>query len=152
MPPPCQPAGLDHVWAKSPPPGSPDGQTLVEHTWQVLSRLADLIRLRPALPALIGQPDLWHILFWAAFLHDFGKAAKGFQQVLRGRARRWPYRHEVLSLAFIEWLADGLPPTTKTCPNWNETATSSRPIRTTTPSPKCWPSSTRATAVRFTAG
>lgn len=114
MPPPCQPAGLDHVWAKSPPPGSPDGQTLVEHTWQVLSRLADLIRLRPALPAQIGQPDLWLILFWAAFLHDFGKAAKGFQQVLRGRARRWPYRHEVLSLAFIEWLADGLTPPQQT--------------------------------------
>lgn len=110
MPPPCQPAGLDHIWAKSPPPGSPAGQTLVEHTWQVLGRLADLIRLRPGLPERIGQPDLWQILFWAAFLHDFGKAAGGFQQVLRGKARRWPYRHEVLSLAFIEWLADGLTP------------------------------------------
>ncbi len=110
MPPPCQPAGLDHVWAKSPPPGSPAGQTLVEHTWQVLSRLADLIRLRPGLPAQIGQPDLWLILFWAAFLHDFGKATRGFQQALRGRARRWPYRHEILSLAFVNWLADSFTP------------------------------------------
>lgn len=108
MLPPCQPAGLDHLWAKSPPPGSPAGQSLVEHTWQVLCRLADLIHLRPNLPSLIGQPHLWQILFWSAFLHDFGKAAKGFQQVLHGKARRWPYRHEVLSLAFVEWLADGL--------------------------------------------
>ncbi|GIV64105.1 MAG: CRISPR-associated helicase/endonuclease Cas3 [Bellilinea sp.] len=114
MQPPCQPAGLDHLWAKSPLPGHTTGQTLGEHTWHVLCRLADLIRLRPSLPQTFGEPDLWHILFWAAFLHDFGKAAAGFQQVLRGKARRWPYRHEVLSLAFIEWLADDLNETNQT--------------------------------------
>lgn len=109
MPPPCWPDGLDEVWAKSPLPGQPRGQSLVEHTWQVVSRLADLIHLRPNLPAQIEQPELWQVLFWAAFLHDFGKAAGGFQQVLRGKARRWSYRHEVLSLGFVEWLADDLP-------------------------------------------
>lgn len=114
MQPPCRPAGLERLWAKSPLPGSSTGQTLVEHTWQVLCRLAELIRLRPQLPAQIEQPDLWQILYWAAFLHDFGKAAQGFQQMLRGKARRWPYRHEALSLAFLEWLGDDLQPDQQT--------------------------------------
>lgn len=107
MLPPCQPANLNHLWAKSPSPGSPTGQPLVEHTWQVLSRLADLIHLRPHLPQSLSVPRLWHILFWAAWLHDFGKAARGFQQVLRGKARRWNFRHEALSLAFVDWVAAG---------------------------------------------
>ncbi|WP_448334440.1 CRISPR-associated helicase Cas3' [Bellilinea sp.] len=108
MLPPCQPQGLHHLWAKSPPPGSSAGQSLAEHTWLVLARLADLIHLRPHLPQTLGVPRLWHILFWAAWLHDFGKAARGFQQVLRGKARRWNYRHEVLSLAFVDWASADL--------------------------------------------
>src|SRR5690606_36271077 len=39
-----------------------------------------------------------------AFLHDFGKAAAGFQSTLRG-GKRWDHRHEVLSLAFVDWIA-----------------------------------------------
>jgi len=114
MLPPCQPDDLEHLWAKSPLPGCSAGQTLVEHTWQVLCRLAELIRLRPHLPHVLKTPRLWHILFWAAWLHDFGKAAQGFQQALRGKARRWNYRHEVLSLAFVPWIAAGLQPAEQT--------------------------------------
>ncbi|MCX7706918.1 MAG: CRISPR-associated helicase Cas3', partial [Anaerolineae bacterium] len=100
----CWPDWLDTIWAKSPEKGA-DGraETLAEHTWQVLERLADFIRLRPALPQAVGLPRLWHILFWAAFLHDFGKAAAGFQARLRGKGR-WSHRHEVLSLAFVDWV------------------------------------------------
>lgn len=78
------------------------GESLFHHTWLVLARLAELRRLRPDL-ALAGAPDLWTVLYWAGFLHDFGKAAAGFQRSLHG-GRRWPFRHEVLSLAFIDWL------------------------------------------------
>lgn len=86
-----------------------DGETLHTHTWHVLSRFADLARARPTLPILAGRPRLWHDLYWACWLHDFGKVATGFQESLRGQAaRRWPYRHEVGSLAFTAWLsADG---------------------------------------------
>lgn len=104
-----QPAGwpdwLDDTWAKSAEKGA-GGQpeTLAQHTWFVLERLADFIHLRPDLPQTIGTPRLWHILFWAAFVHDFGKAASGFQARLRG-GERWPHRHEVLSLAFMDWIA-----------------------------------------------
>ncbi len=96
---------LDDVWAKSASQGAgKKPETLVEHTWSVLEKLAANIRLRPTLPAQIGAPRLWHILFWAAFLHDWGKAAKSFQAQLRG-GTRWSHRHEVLSLAFVDWLA-----------------------------------------------
>ncbi|NTW01208.1 MAG: CRISPR-associated helicase Cas3', partial [Oscillochloris sp.] len=52
-------------------------------------------------------PRLWHCLFWACLLHDFGKAAKGFQNRLQG-GPRWPHRHEVLSLTFLDWISPGL--------------------------------------------
>jgi CRISPR-associated endonuclease/helicase Cas3 len=96
--------GKDGLWAKSAEKG--EGQkpeTLAQHTWYVLERLADFIRLRPELPQTLGTPRLWHILYWAAFLHDFGKAASGFQLRLRG-GEKWPHRHEVFSLAFLDWL------------------------------------------------
>ncbi|MCB9102414.1 MAG: CRISPR-associated helicase Cas3' [Anaerolineales bacterium] len=82
-------------------------ETLAEHTWTVLERLSELIHLRPNLADEISIPNLWNILFWSAFLHDFGKAASGFQNMLRG-GERWPHRHEVLSLAFVDWITEGL--------------------------------------------
>ena len=82
-------------------------ESLVAHTWHVLSRLADQVRLRPDLACQLDAPRLWHWLYWGTFLHDFGKAASGFQTMLRhphSRKFAWGYRHEVLSLAFVEWL------------------------------------------------
>lgn len=100
------PDELDDIWAKSAEKGAGGKpETLAEHTWFVLEKLAETIRLRPGLPEQIGVPRLWHILFWATFLHDFGKAALGFQNRLRPGGKRWPHRHEVLSLAFIDWVA-----------------------------------------------
>jgi CRISPR-associated endonuclease/helicase Cas3 len=101
------PDWLNNVWAKSAQKGA-GGQpeSLAQHTWDVLSRLAEFIRLRPALPQALGTPRLWTILFWAALLHDWGKAASGFQTRLRG-GKKWPHRHEVLSLAFLDWIANG---------------------------------------------
>ncbi|WP_298408128.1 CRISPR-associated endonuclease Cas3'', partial [uncultured Chloroflexus sp.] len=92
------PNAIDHLLAKSVQHG---GETLAAHTWEVLCRLADLYRLRPQ---LAGPARLWHCLYWAAFLHDFGKAARGFQYRLRG-GPVWPHRHEVLSLAFVDAIA-----------------------------------------------
>ena len=103
------PDWLDDVWAKSAELGE-GGQpeTLAQHTWYVLSRLAEFIRLRPNLPTQLNVPRLWHVLFWSAFLHDFGKATAGFQTQLRPGGKRWYHRHEVFSLAFVDWIADDL--------------------------------------------
>lgn len=100
------PPYLDHLLAKSAERGA-DGkpEVLAEHTWLVLERLAEFIRLRPFLPATLNQPRLWHILYWATFLHDFGKALPGFQKQLAGT--KWGHRHEVFSLAFVDWLSPG---------------------------------------------
>ncbi|OAN42900.1 CRISPR-associated helicase/endonuclease Cas3 [Chloroflexus islandicus] len=100
MKPSLWPDAIDHLLAKSVQHG---GETLAAHTWQVLCRLADLYRLRPQ---LAGESRLWHCLYWAVFLHDFGKAAHGFQRRLRG-GPAWPHRHEVLSLAFVAAVAHG---------------------------------------------
>ena len=104
MKPSTWPNWMDNLKAKSETYG---GETLAEHTWDVLAKLAELHQLRPNLPQLVGNPRLWHCLFWACLLHDFGKAARGFQARLAG-GPRWPDRHEVLSLAFLDWIAAGL--------------------------------------------
>jgi CRISPR-associated endonuclease/helicase Cas3 len=102
------PDKLDNVWAKSALKGQDEKpETLAQHTWSVLERLGDIIRLRPTLPEQIGYPKLWNCLFWACFLHDFGKASRGFQDMLRG-GLRYSHRHEVFSLAFLNWIAGPL--------------------------------------------
>ncbi|HHL39239.1 MAG TPA: CRISPR-associated helicase Cas3' [Deltaproteobacteria bacterium] len=103
---------LNRVWAKS------SGETLVDHTLKVLSVLRQIRERSPRLAVVSGEPRLWHRAFWACVLHDFGKAAAGFQAYLRGEAPPWKHRHEVLSLAFLQaldlhgddipWIAAGI--------------------------------------------
>ncbi|OPX88717.1 MAG: CRISPR-associated endonuclease/helicase Cas3 [Pelotomaculum sp. PtaB.Bin104] len=100
------PDWLDDIWAKSPEKDGEDGESLARHTWLVLQKLSEMIELRPYLPEIVGFPGLWQTLFWSCLLHDFGKAAKGFQDGLR-EGPRWPHRHEVLSLAFLDWINKG---------------------------------------------
>ena len=103
------PDWLNDVWAKSAELGEgSQPETLAQHTWYVLSRLAEFIQLRPNLPMQLDVPRLWHILFWSAFLHDFGKAVEAFQAQLRPDGKRWGHRHEVFSLAFVDWVTDDL--------------------------------------------
>lgn len=114
MRPTCWPDELERaLWAKSAAKGEGGRpESLAEHTWQVLSRLVEFMRLRPFLPTQLHQPHLWHSLYWGTFLHDFGKALPGFQGVLRRDAvwkEQWgTHRHEVFSLAFLDWIATGL--------------------------------------------
>ncbi len=96
------PKYLEGIWAKKPLPGHNSGESLVHHTWLLLSCLAEHMRQRPYLPDILGFKSFWFCMFWSCFLHDFGKTCSGFQQSLRG-GPRWPYRHEVFSLLFIDW-------------------------------------------------
>jgi CRISPR-associated endonuclease/helicase Cas3 len=103
------PDWLDEIWAKSPDKGEGgQAESLAQHTWAVLVRLGEFARLRPNLPHQLGRDDLWHILSWAAFFHDFGKVVSAFQGVLRKNTdskEKWgKHRHEVFSLAFLSWI------------------------------------------------
>lgn len=101
------PDWLDNVWAKSMQEGEKAGESLATHTWYVLARFSELARLHPQLAMQFNSPNIWHCLFWACFLHDLGKSASGFQHMLRD-GQRWGHRHEVLSLAFLDWIAPAL--------------------------------------------
>ncbi|KEF34472.1 hypothetical protein RDMS_06895 [Deinococcus sp. RL] len=80
-------------------------ETLEEHTRRVVEALAGLMSRAPRLAAIAGRDDFWHVAFWTAVIHDFGKAATGFQTMLSG-GERFGHRHEVLSLAFLPDVAD----------------------------------------------
>ncbi len=94
---------LANIWAKSAGPNEATGETLLRHTASVLSRLERLFDLLPGLATRVGDVRLWHRAALACALHDLGKAGAGFQRVLREKGARWNHRHEVLSLAFLDW-------------------------------------------------
>lgn len=79
-------------------------ETLEEHTFAVVRMLAALMKRAPHLQKIAGKEDFWHIAFWVAVIHDLGKAATGFQDMLRG-GEGFKHRHEALSLAFVPWVA-----------------------------------------------
>ena len=103
---------LSDVWAKS------TGESLVEHTFKVLSVLAQIRKRSPYLSILVEEPRLWHWALWSCILHDIGKAAVSFQSYLRGNSPPWRHRHEIFSLAFLQtfqfndddfpWIAAGI--------------------------------------------
>jgi CRISPR-associated endonuclease/helicase Cas3 len=91
--------------AKSSPP-----MTLHQHTQEVIQAVAALVAalhdpLYETVPASFADT-----LRVAAFFHDLGKAATGFQEIVTyrgdGRPTPWGYRHEALSTAIL--LASGL--------------------------------------------
>lgn len=100
----------EHIWAKS------NGQSLLDHTREVSEASLEMARLLHAPLDDLKMGELAATLRVAAFFHDLGKAAKGFQKALRPNADgtkrpSWGYRHEALSTAMLLWC---LPP------DWNE--------------------------------
>lgn len=101
---------LRDLMAKSPR-HSPDRQwvTLTAHSRDTRDRIRAVAeRIGPA-GILAGYPRFWGWAEWAGLLHDAGKIAAGFQKQLRPGEDLWGERHEVLSLAYVDLLAAGLP-------------------------------------------
>lgn len=92
---------LGHVWAKSAPEGKGEGEPLSGHTANVIARLSGWRGRYPALAMHTSRADLWDLAAWACALHDIGKCARGFQDMLRKKGPRFPHRHEVLSLVAV---------------------------------------------------
>jgi CRISPR-associated endonuclease/helicase Cas3 len=95
---------LAHIWAKSADKGKAAGEPLTGHTANLLARLAGWRDRYPPLPCHTDRADLWDLAAWACLLHDTGKIARGFQDMLRGKIPRFDHRHEVLSLVAVGWL------------------------------------------------
>ncbi len=81
--------------AKSDPP-----ETLLCHTENCLLVYNSLRERMPFLSDVAKDPDFFEHLFYAIALHDFGKAATGFQKQLT-EGPLWGYRHEILSTGFV---------------------------------------------------
>jgi CRISPR-associated endonuclease/helicase Cas3 len=86
---------LNHILAKSDPP-----ETLLQHTENCLRVFSSIRNAFPFVVERTGQPRFFEHLFYAIFLHDVGKIAKGFQAQVRN-GTRWNYRHEILSASFV---------------------------------------------------
>ncbi|MYE91126.1 CRISPR-associated helicase Cas3' [Candidatus Poribacteria bacterium] len=97
---------MTELLAKSNPP-----ETLVEHTENCLSVYFSMRETMPFLAEISGEPNFFDHLFYTVALHDFGKAATGFQEQLQSAPEPWNYRHEILSAGFV--VGVDLPPLAK---------------------------------------
>lgn len=95
---------LPDVRAKSEPREDPE--RLTTHSRTVHDTVAQ-IEARIGAPGVIAsEPAFWARVRHAALLHDTGKVAEGFQRQVLPRGEIWGERHEVLSLAYVDLLAD----------------------------------------------
>ena len=81
-------------------------RSLIHHTLDVTAVAQQYVQKWQHLAELIDDSTLFDDLIFAALVHDLGKAASGFQAILRGEAdETWQgYRHEILSAALIAGL------------------------------------------------
>ena len=78
-------------------------ELLIQHTENALKVFLSIKEAYPEVPELCRVSQFWDNLFFAVFLHDFGKGTSGFQkQITEGQ--RWNYRHEILSAGFVSSL------------------------------------------------
>jgi len=80
-----------------------DGESLEDHILSCLRVFSSLREIFPDIDKKIEYPAFFSDVFNALFFHDFGKAATDFQQQLE-TGKRWHYRHEILSIPFVDSL------------------------------------------------
>ncbi len=76
-------------------------QFLECHTLDVINVLKSIKKAMPRLEEL--SPGIFELSFYSVLLHDLGKCASGFQR----NPRKWGYRHELLSVPFVQFLDYG---------------------------------------------
>ncbi|SHF34943.1 CRISPR-associated helicase, Cas3 family [Thermoanaerobacter uzonensis DSM 18761] len=78
-------------------------ETLIQHTRNALLVFKSLKDTYPEVVEICDDEKFYEYLFVTVFLHDFGKAAEGFQKMLK-EGKPWGYRHEIISAGFISCL------------------------------------------------
>ncbi|AEF93615.1 CRISPR-associated helicase Cas3 [Desulfotomaculum nigrificans CO-1-SRB] len=101
---------LADVWAKSTDSSEKSGLSLFQHTENVIKQMGQFILLYHTELNQVAEMNMTRVLLYAALMHDFGKIHPGFQRMLR-KGTRFGLRHELLSLAFLEFLK--IPPEEK---------------------------------------
>jgi CRISPR-associated endonuclease/helicase Cas3 len=76
-------------------------EDILEHTENTLRVFRSIRQAYSEIPIICGVDQFWEHLFCGLFLHDFGKAITGFQNIFV-KGELWNYRHEILSAGFIE--------------------------------------------------
>jgi CRISPR-associated endonuclease/helicase Cas3 len=84
------------LWAKD------TGYSLLDHSLDV-ARVTEIVCALLPFPSA-QRREIARIGKQLAALHDVGKAASGFQDVLHGETKRW-HRHEILSAAIVSQIA-----------------------------------------------
>jgi CRISPR-associated endonuclease/helicase Cas3 len=101
-----------HLWAKSADKSagiSGDGESLLQHSVNITTVARRLCRQLPFPES--ERADYEEVLLQATAFHDLGKAATGFQRMLReGRKALWKHRHETLSTVLAYKLNPQLDP------------------------------------------
>lgn len=92
-------ANLNHFLAKSDPPIG-----LYDHLFDVCRQGAEFQKLWQQRWPLQDSVNLDRVIAYSALLHDFGKVHPAFQSMLQA-GPVFHNRHEILSLAFIDWLS-----------------------------------------------
>lgn len=80
------------------------GETLAEHTFHCLNVAETLLESLSLDESVIRR--LRNDLLLSLAIHDVGKAAVGFQKVLRNELESWGKRHEIISAAFGSTITD----------------------------------------------
>jgi CRISPR-associated endonuclease/helicase Cas3 len=91
----------------SPVLAKKNGETLRDHTQNCLELFVFFKDLFPGLDQKCGYPEFYDDIAIALFFHDFGKAATGFQRQFQLNNPHYHYRHEILSVPFVESLHGG---------------------------------------------
>jgi len=88
----------------SPVLAKKNGETLRDHTQNCLNLFTIFRDIFPGLDRKCGYPRFYDDVATALFFHDFGKAAAGFQNQFHPNNPPYRYRHEILSVPFVESL------------------------------------------------
>lgn len=86
------------LWAKSADwRFSKEGESLFQHSFNVAQNTQMICKRLPF--SIQNRESITKSLIEAGTFHDIGKAASGFQRMLREKDFRWGHRHETLSTA-----------------------------------------------------